>query len=287
MESEEFTTLAQQDKVDVLLELRRYEAAIAELAQQIASEPENPWLRFQLARAFVGLEDYVKARTACEEAIALNPEFSWAFYLLSAIFHQLHNFDQELAMAEEAVRLDAEEAVFLTRLAHAQIQSGMPRKALKTAEAAIALDPESDETHQLIGHVSVELDLYQKAEQHFRAALQLRADDPALINDLARALMGQKKWPAAITTLHQTIQLDPAEPAFQDNLYTAIERWLANKPLPQQKAAALSELPKAIQNFYRDRKARTPIYANPYFVGAIVITLILLLTIVFNALLPL
>jgi len=250
------------ERAQAFMDVNRYEEAGQLLAQAIATEPDEPLYRFQLARVLLQMENYPKAYECCMSAIHLDPEFAGAYYLSSLTLHHLLNFDGELRMAEEAVRLDPENETFLVRLGEAQLQSGLIKKAGETADQVMYLDPGSVEAHKLIGDISLKLDNDKKAEKHYREALRHEPDDIALLNDLARAQVGQKKWREAIDTLHHVLCLDPSEKILQDNLYLIIHEWLNQQAVKKRRKTALEELPAPVRLFYLDSKKRRSFFTS-------------------------
>ena len=65
--------------------------------------------------------------------------------------------------------------------------------------------------------------LYQQAEQEYRAALQLDSDNATLQAALGHALVEEKKWDEAISTLRRATALQPDDAIAHNNLGVALQ----------------------------------------------------------------
>ncbi len=246
------------EETEVLIELGRIEEALAACSRAIASDPENPFLFYSLARIHLGLEHYQEATDAARRIIGLAPEWPYGYFIISIGLHRLLDFDGELKAAEHAASLDPEDPTLVDRLARAQMQSGLLKKAKVTATQLIKVAPEDAETHSLLGDICFALDEYETAERHIREALRRQPEDHVLHNDLGRTHLARKRWRDAIDAFFCATKLRPAEAAYRDNLNVALTNWADSSIWKGKRDEALAALPPGILSFYQyKRSSRT------------------------------
>ena len=245
-------------RAEHLLQLKRYEDAIPVIGSELAKDPQSYMAHYQMARAFLGLEDYNAASHHCEIMISEYPDAALGYFIKSCVEHEKHNFVDELRLSEQAANLEPEDIDILRRLTHAQMQNGLLKKAKETVEQLVLLAPDDMETHELMGDICFELKDYFQAKKHYEAALEFDPENAALVNDLARCYIGLKQRKEAIDTMYNALRMMPDSELLRSNLFRTIQSFLDREKLKGK--AALKSLPDELQYFYSDFKGRTSFF---------------------------
>ena len=84
------------------------------------------------------------------------------------------------------------------RMAMSHLQSNNPIMALKKLLSAAALDPSNSAIHVGLAQAYQQKRSYANAERHYLKALELSADDPRYLNNLASLYLDMQQWDKAI-----------------------------------------------------------------------------------------
>jgi len=246
-----------ESRIEALLDISRNEEAEKLAREALASEPEDAYLLFLLARAQLDQSSYNECEETLYACLAADPEFSWAYYLLSVIHNHEKRFNAEIECAEKAASMQPHEPHFIKRLAEAYLTSGEVKRAKEVLQQLLETDPDSKEAHQLMGDIDFRLTNYAAAEIHYREALTFDPENIELLNDLARSLYGQKgKHQEALDMWFNMVQLDPTNEVLVGNLVSVIKDWKDQKSTSGNGKNKLSDLPQALQYFYDDHQKR-------------------------------
>jgi len=251
-------TQGEYGRAEHLLNLNRYEDAIPIIGAELAKDPQNYMVHYQMTRAFLGLGDLVGATHHSEIMISEHPDLALGYYIKSYIEHEKHNFVEELKMAEQAANIEPEDTDILRRLVQAQMQNGLLKRARETVEQLVLLAPDDMETQELMGDICLELKDYFQAKKHYEAALEFNPEDAGLLNDLARCFIGLKQRKDAIDAMHNALRMTPDSDILRSNLFRTIQSFLDREKLKGK--AAFRSLPDELQFFYSDFKGRTNVF---------------------------
>lgn len=236
------------DRAALLLDLRRYADAAAAAREVIAAEPDDFTGYLQLARALGGQGKLVEAQAAAQaglrkgagqawaasvmgwvlaeagraavavphyrEAVRLDPTYTHAWSGLAHVLWQLNDFAGSLDAANAGLHHDPTDETLLAKRGHAERQLGRPADALATAARGRDLYPNSPRFWHLRGCVTW----------------------TAAVGTLA--LGG--RWARAYPDLREAARLDPATPAYRDDLRRFVGEW--RQRAVRELAAALGML---------------------------------------------
>lgn len=153
----------------------------------------------------------------------------WAVVLASAWSHRARGPDFP-AIAQVAQRSTAEVATFLQEaretlmrlaeefpdtpetyevLAAAHFHLDLPDEAIRFAQKCLELDPQFGMAHHWLGVVARQRGYHAEAAEHFRRAMELGAESPGLVVDLADALTKAGRPEEAIPILTEDLRLHP------------------------------------------------------------------------------
>lgn len=215
------------ERVDLLIDLRRYADAARAARDMIARAPDASAGYVSLARALHAQNDpdaigaaqegvrkaprdawplallacvldhfgrHADALAPAEEAVRLNPRYAWGWSMLSRVLNNLGRYAESLAKAHEGLRLDPLSADLICRRGWAEYHSGNRAEAARTADEGLTHHPNS----------------------------------PALLNLLGYAKRGlaEATWGRARVRLHreadaharEAVRLEPGQAVYRDNL---------------------------------------------------------------------
>jgi len=167
-------------------------------------------------RALAQLPANCKGPAELERVLATHPS-PGAYDALGAYFGQRQELTCAIAAFEAAVHQDPNlwEARF--DLALALLQKHEPARAARELKVAVRLKPDNAMGHIALGEALGELEQNEAAVEEFKLALKADSKSVPALDGLAKALIAQKRYSAAIAYLKD----GPADPMLQDDLAVA------------------------------------------------------------------
>jgi len=204
-------------RAGVLVELQRWDDAIALLGRIVASDPSAAPPRCLLAQALLGAGKPEAALEQARVASTCDPYQEWPHRLQSIALHALHDFVHSVAAAREAVRLAPTLASPYIVLVDAELALRHLAAAKAAADKAVELAPGLFSAHLALGRVELARHHNRAAEDRFREALRLEPQSAAALNDLGRAMLGRGRFRAGVAYFGQASRLNPHHDVFRRN----------------------------------------------------------------------
>ena len=123
-----------------MLQLEKFEEALAALDQAIALDDKNPIHFFTRAGVLHQLEKFEEALAAIDQAIALDDKNPIHFFTRANVLRQLEKFEEALAAIDQAIALDDKNPGHFFTRANVLRQLEKFEEALAAIDQAIALD---------------------------------------------------------------------------------------------------------------------------------------------------
>ena len=202
---------------EVLVELQRWDDAIALLGRVVASDPSAARPRCLLAQALLGAGKPEAALEQARIASASDPYDEWPHRLQSIALHSLRDFVRAAEAAREAVRLGPTLANPYIVLVDAELALRHLVAAKAAADTAVELAPELFSAHLALGRVELAKHHNRAAEDHFRHALRLDPQSAPALNDLGRAMLGRGRFRAGVAYFGQASRVSPHHDVFRRN----------------------------------------------------------------------
>lgn len=196
----------------------RYTDAMPILRKAIATMPDAPHARCELAFALLHLQAYRDALKELDAAAVADPEYERQYRLRSIVLTNMGRTDDSLRAAQIAVRLAPQLPHAILTLGNAQLNAKRIRDAELTASTLVRLAPDWASSHVLMGRVAIKKKRWSDAEASNRRALQIDPTEQAALNNLGVALQGQRRTNEAIEVYQRAAQLDPSDPVAKGNI---------------------------------------------------------------------
>lgn len=162
------------DRLDLLLEVRRFDHALRECHRLLAQQPEEPdlWVRVMLAQA--GLKQHAQALEAAQRVATLAPHSAIGHIGATEALMGLGRIDEAIDEAQRAVTLEPANMYAHVCLAEsASFRKRHERMALAAANRAVSLGPNDADAHASLGAVAMRLGRGDVADTALRRALEL------------------------------------------------------------------------------------------------------------------
>lgn len=156
----------------------KFEEAKAVTHQAIGLAPDNPELFYLKARIAAEEKDYDAAEGYLDEAIQLHPFDADYFAYYGQIKLLRKKFSDALRLADEALAIDAENLLALNTRSTALLKLNRKEESFETIEGALREDPNNAYTHANYGWGLLEKGDPQKALMHFEEALKADPGSP-------------------------------------------------------------------------------------------------------------
>src|SRR6266536_427110 len=165
---------------------------------------------------FAQVPSACKGPAELEKVIASQPS-AGVYDALGAYFGQRQQLSCALAAFEAAVHQDANSWEARFNLSLALLQRHDPARAARELRVATRIKPDDPLGHIALGQALSELGQNEAAIEEFKVALKSDPKSVPALGGLAKALIAQKRYSAAIAYLKD----GPTDPALQDDLAVA------------------------------------------------------------------
>src|SRR5256885_13851707 len=146
------------------------------------------------------MPDACKGPTELERVLATHPS-AGAYDALGAYFGQRPQLSCAIAAFEAAVRQDPNSWEARFNLSLALLQKHEPARAARELKVAVRIKPADPLGHIALGEALGELDQNDAAIEEFKLALKSDPKSVPALDGLAKALIAQKRYSAAIAYL--------------------------------------------------------------------------------------
>jgi tetratricopeptide (TPR) repeat protein len=213
-------------RAQALMDIERWDEAVAILNKGLSSDPDNHWILCSLAFSHLSMGDRSRAIEYADRAVSIEPEDEWGHRLRSVILLQKKKNGESLQAASEAVRIAPESPMALYVLVQALIANKQLGEARVTAEKLRQIAPESEIAHEALGNVALEQRRWNAAEEHFEAALRINPNSYEAMNNLGVALLNQGRENEATERFHQAAAINPMGAVARANLKSSVIKFL-------------------------------------------------------------
>ena len=186
-------------------------ANIARYNQQLAVNPEQPAIHFQLGNLYVKKQQWELAIQSYEEAIRFNPQLIEAYCYLAKLYKtKFSNNDKSADYWYQAIKLNPDWVTANTyiTLGNILVTQKKINQAIDCYQKAITLNTNLlDAYHKLFGLLMMQ-NQHQKAIQIYRKGVRFNPQDSQFYFALAQAFAHQNKWKLAEQHYQNAIALE-------------------------------------------------------------------------------
>lgn len=223
-----------------LVELRRYEDAIAVLDKALQIQPDYPEALVQRGQALAQLQRYDDALKVFDEALKIKSNYSDAWYHRSLVLEKLQRHEEALASIDKAVAIASDHADTWYHRAVILEKLQRDEEALESLNRAVQTQPDLAEAWYLRGLLLSELKRYDDALVSLAEAVQLQPTNADAWVERGYALGQLRKYDEAIAAFDKALEVQPNSAAAWSKRGFVLEKL-------QRYDEALAALDKAIQ----------------------------------------
>ncbi len=185
------------------------QAAIADLRQEIATDPENDWLHHELGQALQAAGAVEESRDAFRKAVELDPKSPWHYQALGNILVRQGDLDAAAVEFQKAIELTPSHAAFHGSLVDVFQRQGKIAEAISAYRNAITYNRQNSTYHVQLARLleaNAELD---KAIAEYRRAIAITPEYAHAHIRLGVALKAQGMLDEAIGQFRVAVKLNP------------------------------------------------------------------------------
>lgn len=213
-------------RAELLADLGRYEDAAAEVAQLIASEPDNAQALTLLARIHLAADRPAEAIVAADAAVAADPRDLAALAVRGNTLTELNRFSEAAQIADQILSLYPEDPYAQTSAAAILADVRNDQRAMDAAWRGVQLAPEFATAHLVLGMVSARMQLFELAERAYREALRLDPELADARHDIGIIRLEQRRYTEALEHLAEAAVADPSNIDTGDGLRDGVRHVL-------------------------------------------------------------
>lgn len=207
-----------------LLELRRFQEAVAPLQEAVALSPKSVSAHAHLIQALAGAGRSSEALAAVERGLELAPRNADMHLMKGRLLLKRGDVERARRALEQARALDPENALVRVDLSTLYRTGGDLARARQEADVAVRLAPDSSEALVARGLVRGAGGQEEDAAADFRAALKATADHPDALFFLAMTELRAGRPAEAEPLLARLVAKEPRYPGAADALAQARAR---------------------------------------------------------------
>jgi len=187
-------------------------AAITELKAAIALAPDSAAGHMLLGQAYLAQRSLglvAEAKAELQQALDLDPTLLWARFYLARVYLDLGRYDKAKQELEKGLAERPNVPHFVSLLGEAERKLGDPAAALEWNRKALAIDPSMSPAHYYRALAFLDLKRDDEAIAELEAATQSPYVAPDMCLTLASQYVKKKRYREAEAVCLRGIELDP------------------------------------------------------------------------------
>ena len=211
----------------VLIDLRP-DAAVREINQALAEEPEDSFAHAVLALCLLELKDGANALREAKESLRLGADEAFNFYVLARCHFDADRLIEAEVAIEEAIELDPFDADNLRLLALIQLSSDDLKSALASVERALENDANNANCHNLRGYILNRMGKSAESDLSANAALSLEPDGALTHAMRGWTLIERHQYGESLPHFREALRLSPDFEWAREGLIKALpsQHWI-------------------------------------------------------------
>lgn len=192
--------------------------ALEAFKSAVERQPDDPYLRWTLGRAYLQREFYEAAAGELKTVLDVEPHYLQAYQDLAYALRAQGMPEAAMGWLERAVREVGDYLPVQRQLVDLYLSHDRPEEAMALLRGAVERWPDETWSHVLLGRLYQQLDMYEEAEAAFRTAVELDRDLGAAYAALGNLLYAQHRYNDAIRAYAEAISINPRDHASLNNL---------------------------------------------------------------------
>lgn len=213
---------------ELLVMIKQYDEAIAELNKVIELEPSSLRANFTLGRLYLSIGEPIKAIPCLEKVAESRPDDARTMTLLLEAYYQGGRYEDGIVLGRKMVAESPDNVQLRFLLAMSLERQGKMDEAITQLERAIELEPNFAAALNYLGYIYIDKDMeLQKGVSLVKAALMIEPHNSAFLDSLGWGLYKLGRIGDAIEQLERAIAglKDPSsEPVICAHLALAYNR---------------------------------------------------------------
>jgi tetratricopeptide (TPR) repeat protein len=209
------------ERANTLLDLKRYDDAIALLGPIVASRPDDADAHILLARALLGAKRPHDALPLAEAGCVLSPTDDYPQRVRCDVLRALKRDHEALDAAWWAVHLTPDSPYGHWAVELCAVPLGDNRLAMEAARNVAHFDPGSALAHRALGYAFLANKEWSRAESEYHLGLAMLPNDPTMLNNLGKALLNQGRAEEATALFLRAGEIDGTSELYLRNTAVA------------------------------------------------------------------
>ena len=184
--------------------------AVSEFKSLIQASPENPYLRYQLARAYQARREIGPAQKELREALRRRADFVPARIALAELAMDTFQYKEAFQEANEILKITPENPHARLLRAAAQVGLGEFSQALRELSRLIQETPQAGGAHLQLAMLEIADKRFAEGESILRRIYQPGRSDPQVVRALADVYSAQGLYDQALRVLEEELRRKPA-----------------------------------------------------------------------------
>ncbi len=194
---------------DTLLELKRYDDALASYNRAVELKPEYAEAWKGKGSTLLALKRYEEARNAYDKAIQIQPDYSEAWIGRGNALDSLQQYKEAINSFDRAIEFKSDSLEAWNSKGNVQIKLQQYSDAIASFDKAIQLQPKYAPTWNNRGWALHNLRQYEEAVKSYDKAVEYQPDFPHAWYQRGNALINLKKYEEAVESYDKTVQFQP------------------------------------------------------------------------------
>jgi tetratricopeptide (TPR) repeat protein len=203
----------------------RWDDAVTAFSELKAVNPDDGRADEMIVETYRGSKNLDKALEYCEQALKQSPENRQLQVLHADIIAEKGRVNEGIQALQKLTKGDDKDLDVLSRMANIYQKAKQYNQAENVVHTAVQRFPNDEQAYFLQGSIYEKQKKYADAEQAFRKALEIKMDDPAILNYLGYMLANRGvKLEEAVELTQKAVDQEPINGAYLDSLGWAYYR---------------------------------------------------------------
>ncbi len=195
-----------------LVELRRYDEAIALIDKVLQLQPNYPQAWVKRGEALLKLQKNDEALKAFDEALKLKSDYAPAWYGRAKVLDKLQRHEEVLAALNKALEIQPDDATAWYFQGEVLDKLQRHEEAIAALNKAVQIKPDDAQAWYMRGAVLNKLQRYDDALISLGEAVQQKPAYPEAWTEKGKVLRELQRYEEAVASLDKALQLDPNSP---------------------------------------------------------------------------